>query len=85
MYKLDKSIWDDASNIRAELKLVLTQALLGDSLAAEYLLFYLVSTMYVYLMLNTKKKCTFDFHTNTVIICIYYTQYFNIVIIDNPI
>ncbi|KAL5236097.1 hypothetical protein ACI65C_003507 [Semiaphis heraclei] len=41
-----KSIWDDASNIQSELKLVLTQALLGDSLAAEYLLLYLVSAIY---------------------------------------
>lgn len=39
------SIWNDASNIHKELKLVLTQALLGDSLVADYLLFYLVSTI----------------------------------------
>lgn len=43
---LYQSIWNDASNIHAELKLVLTQALLGDSLAADYLLFYLVSSIY---------------------------------------
>ncbi|KAL4090033.1 hypothetical protein QTP88_024940 [Uroleucon formosanum] len=41
-----KSIWNDAPNIHAELKFVLTQALLGDSLVADYLLFYLVSTIY---------------------------------------
>ncbi|XP_027852654.2 mini-chromosome maintenance complex-binding protein [Aphis gossypii] len=39
-------IWNEASNIHAELKLVLTQALLGDSLVADYLLFYLISTTY---------------------------------------
>lgn len=42
------SIWREASNLHAELKFILTQALLGDSLAADYLLFYLVSSMYVY-------------------------------------
>uniref|UniRef100_A0A2S2P4D9 Mini-chromosome maintenance complex-binding protein n=1 Tax=Schizaphis graminum TaxID=13262 RepID=A0A2S2P4D9_SCHGA len=42
----NNSIWNEASNIHAELKLVLTQALLGDSLVADYLLFYLVSTTY---------------------------------------
>ncbi|CAI6363991.1 unnamed protein product [Macrosiphum euphorbiae] len=41
-----KSIWNDAPNIHAELKCVLTQASLGDSLVAEYLLYYLVSTIY---------------------------------------
>lgn len=38
-------IWNEASNLHSELKLILTQALLGDSLAADYLLFYLTSTM----------------------------------------
>jgi len=46
-FQTDKSIWNDAPNIHAELKFVLTQAVLGDSLVADYLLFYLVSTMYV--------------------------------------
>ncbi|XP_050431820.1 mini-chromosome maintenance complex-binding protein [Adelges cooleyi] len=42
----EKCIWEEASKIQEELKLVLTQALLGDSLAANYLLFNLVSTIY---------------------------------------
>lgn len=71
MYKLDKSIWDDASNIQSELKLVLTQALLGDSLAAEYLLLYLVSAMYVYLMLNTKKKNVLFIFTQILLLFVY--------------
>ncbi|XP_025208008.1 mini-chromosome maintenance complex-binding protein [Melanaphis sacchari] len=44
--EMNNSIWNEASNIHAELKLVLTQALLGDSLVADYLLFYLISTSY---------------------------------------
>lgn len=45
---IDDCIWKEASTLHAELKLILTQALLGDALAADYLLFHLVSTMYVY-------------------------------------
>ncbi|XP_050528406.1 mini-chromosome maintenance complex-binding protein [Daktulosphaira vitifoliae] len=42
----NESIWKEASSIHNELKLILTQALLGDSLAADYLIFNLISTIY---------------------------------------
>lgn len=47
MCKIANSIWKDASYFYAELQVILTQALLGDSVAANYLIFYLVSTVYV--------------------------------------
>ncbi|VVC32241.1 Mini-chromosome maintenance complex-binding protein [Cinara cedri] len=43
---MDDCIWEEASSLHTELKLILTQALLGDSLVADYLLFHLVSTIY---------------------------------------
>lgn len=54
MYLTDDCIWEEAANIYSELKLILTQALLGDSLAADYLLFYLISSMYVQLLSQFK-------------------------------
>jgi len=52
----DDCIWEEAPNLHAELKLILTQALLGDSLAADYLLFYLISDMYVECLCFSQKK-----------------------------
>lgn len=69
-----EEVLSEASSVRKELKRILTPLLFGDELAAEYLLLYLISSVYVFSLFYTCKN-SISYYTVLVLEIFYYSEW----------